>query len=138
MKNLLITILFLSSITINAQQTSTRIPFEQKGLLLDSIFPIENIKSITITNNNGIHILSEKELTDLKRVLIKAKYEGGLIIKPGHITLKIELKDNSIIKAGFVYASIGSIHFDYGISKFKQKFSGSFKLPKRINFDNYK
>lgn len=109
-----------------------------KGYLLDSIFPIESILSITVTNFSGTHTLTTKELTILKEQLKKAKYAGGLLIKPGHITLTIKLKDNSVAKPGFVYASTGSIHFDGGVDKFKQHFSGTFHLPAKLNFDNYK
>jgi hypothetical protein len=82
--------------------------------------------------------LTAAELTTLKEHLKKAKFAGGLLIKPGHITLTIKLKNNILVKSGFVYASSGSIHFDEGVDKFKQPFSGTFYLPVKLNFDNYK
>jgi len=52
--------------------------------------------------------------------------------------LEIKLKENSILNPGFVYASTGAIHFDSGINKFNEKFSGTYYLPTKLNFDNYK
>jgi hypothetical protein len=122
----------------NHNQKASEIQNQENKYLLDSIFPIDNILSITVTNFNGEHTLSEEELTTLKEQLKNAKFASGLLIKPGHITLTIKLKDTSIAKSGFVYASTGSIHFDGGVDKFKQHFSGTFHLPTKLNFDNYK
>jgi len=139
MKGLLTTICVLSLMWhFTYPQTISKITKQEKGFLLDSIFPIDNIQSITVTNFTGKHILTAKELTTLKEQLKKAKFAGGLLIKPGHITLTIKLKDNSITKSGFVYASTGSIHFDGGVDKFKKHFTGTFHLPTKLNFDNYK
>lgn len=74
----------------------------------------------------------------LKEQLKKATFAGGLLIKPGHITLTIKLKDSTVAKSGFVYASTGNLHFDGGVDKFNQNFSGTFHLPTQLNFDNYK
>ena len=120
------------------QQAESGITNKDKGQLLDSIFPIDNIASIKVTNNSGTHILNTKDLAALKGQLKQARFAGGLLIKPGHIILNIKLKDNTILKSGFVYASTGSIHFDGGTDKFKQRFSGTFYLPTKVNFDNYK
>jgi hypothetical protein len=120
------------------QQIKSEITNKDKGQVLDSIFPIDNIASIKLTNNSGTHILTAKELTVLKGQLKQAKFAGGLLIKPGHIIIDIKLKDNTIVKSGFVYASTGEIHFDGGTDKFKQRFSGTFYLPTKLNFDNYK
>ena len=139
MKILLIAIFSLTTIIIFAQQpTKSAITNNDKGHVLDSIFPIQNIVSIKVTNNSGTHILTTEELTVLKRQLKQAKFAGGLLIKPGHILLNIKLKDTTIAKSGFVYASTGAIHFDGGVDKFKQRFSGTFYLPAKLNFDNYK
>lgn len=139
MKTPLITIcILLVAMFFACQPSESANTRQDKGYLLDSIFPIESILSITVTNFSGIHTLTTKELTTVKEQLIKAKYAGGLLIKPGHITLTIKLKDNSVAKSGFVYASTGSIHFDGGLDQFKQPFTGTFYLPTKLNFDNYK
>jgi hypothetical protein len=105
---------------------------------LDSIFPVDDILSITVTNYYGTHKLTRTELSVLKEQLKQAKFAGGLIVKPGHISLKITLKDNTTAKPGFVYAYEGSIHFDGGINRFNKHFSASYYLPVSLNFDNYK
>lgn len=139
MKVLVTTICVLSlMLNFASLQRASEPPKQEKGFLLDSIFPINNIVRISVTNYSGTHTLTAKELTILKEQLKKAKFAGGLLIKPGHITLNILLKDNTIIKSGYVYASTGSIHFDGGVDKFKQPFNGSFHLPAKLNFDNYK
>lgn len=139
MKKYLIALFCLAmTISFAQHQKKVRLINMDKNELLDSIFPIDNIVSIKVTNNNGTHILTEKELTTLKGLLKRAKFAGGLLAKPGHITLDIKLEDNTTVKSGFVYASTGAIHFDNAIDKFKQNFSGSFYLPKNLNFDNYK
>jgi hypothetical protein len=139
MKGLLTTICVLSLILLVASpRIESEIPNQEKGFLLDSIFPIDNILSITVTNYSGRHVLNAIELEALKEQLKNAKFAGGLLIKPGHITLSIKLKDNSNAKSGFVYASIGSIHFDGGVDRFEKHFTGTFHLPTKLNFDNYK
>lgn len=139
MRTPLITICILFVVISFACQPSESANTNQdKGYLLDSIFPIDNIKSITVTNFSGTHLLTTKELTTLKEQLKEAKYAGGLFLKPGHITLTIKLKGNTAAKSGFVYASTGSIHFDGGIDQFKQYFTGTFYLPTKLNFDNYR
>lgn len=139
MKGLLTTICVLSLILLVASpRIESEIPYQEKGFLLDSIFPIDNILSITVTNYSGRHVLNAIELEALKEQLKNAKFAGGLLIKPGHITLSIKLKDNSNAKSGFVYASIGSIHFDGGVDRFEKHFTGTFHLPTKLNFDNYK
>ena len=105
---------------------------------LDSIFPVDDILSITVTNYYGTHKLTRTELSVLKAQLKQAKYAGGLIVKPGHISLNITLKENTTAKPGFVYAYEGSIHFDGGINRFEKHFSASYYLPVSLNFDNYK
>ena len=124
--------------TLCLPSESIRNSNQEKGYLLDSIFPIDNILSITVTNYSGKHTLTPKELMTLKEQLKKATFAGGLLIKPGHITLTIKLKDSTVAKSGFVYASTGNLHFDGGVDKFNQNFSGTFHLPTQLNFDNYK
>lgn len=139
MKKILVALFCLTTmISFAQQQTKVRLANTDKGELLDSIFPIDNIVSIKVTNNSGTHTLTTKELITLKGLLKKAKFAGGLLVKPGHISLDIKLKDNTIIKSGFVYASTGLIHFNNGIDKFRQRFRGTFYLPTKLNFDNYK
>ncbi|MFZ1675623.1 MAG: hypothetical protein WBP41_12955 [Saprospiraceae bacterium] len=132
-----ICILTITMLFAHQQRTSTIIQ-QDKGYLLDSIFPIDNIVNIKVTNFSGTHTLTAKELTILKEQLKQAKYAGGLLIKPGHITVSISLKDDTIAKTGFVYGSTGCIHFDGGIDKFNHHINGTFYLPTQLNFDNYK
>lgn len=119
-------------------EINSEITENKNNFPLDSIFPIENILSITVTNYNGEHTLTEAELAILKSQLKGSNFAGGLLIKPGHITLSISLKDETIAKSGFVYASTGSIHFEGGVDKFNKNFSGTFHLPTKLNFDDYK
>ncbi len=139
MKALLIAIFCLLTIATFAQSDAKlTLRYKDKGFSLDSIFPIDNIKSIKVKNNSGTHLLTAKELTVFKTQLKQAKFAGGLLVKPGHIFLQIKLKDEKVIKPGYVYASTGSIHFDEGVDKFKETFSGTFDLPTKFNFDKYK
>ena len=107
-------------------------------LRLDSIFPIDDIKSITVSNNSGTHTLTQEELVLLKEQLKAAKSSGSLSVKPGHITLSIELQTNTKAKPGWVYAYTGTVNFDGGTDKYGKGFSATFYLPLDINFDNYK
>lgn len=147
MKSVLLSVCMLSFLLLIActgkspdihHQSESNMNNQESNYLLDSIFPIDNILSITVKNTSGEHTLKEIELKTLKEQLKKAKFAGGLLIKPGHLTLKVKLKDTSIAKPGFVYASTGSIHFDGGVDKFNQHFSGTFHLPTQLNFENYK
>jgi hypothetical protein len=108
------------------------------GQSLDLIFPIEDIQSITVTNYNGTHALSGNELAALKEQLKKAKFAGGLLVKPGHVTLAIKLQAKTKARAGYVYAYEGMVNFDGGVDKKGSNFSGSYYLPLSVNFDNYK
>ena len=105
---------------------------------LGSVFPVDDIESITVTNYNGTHKLTPKELSFLKEQLKKAKYAGGLLVKPGHITMGMQLKTKSAAKSGYVYPTKGSIHFDGAVNKLGKQFSGTYWLPLAINFDDYK
>jgi hypothetical protein len=137
MKALLTSIFVWATLLAHPQAQSAH-PDQEKGQLLDSIFPIDNIASVTVRNNSGAHILSTKEWAVLKAQLKQARYAGGLLLKPGYIVLQFALKDTTIAKAGFVYSSTGAIHVDGGTDKFQHRFSGTFKLPTQLNFDNYK
>ena len=112
--------------------------FKEKKICLDSIFPVNDIMQITVTNLYVSHILTPAQLIRLKAQLEKAKSAGGLLAKPGHIFLHIKMKGTSNSKPGFVYCYTGEINFEGGINKTGQKFLGTFLLPTRINFDNYK
>ena len=59
---------------------------------LDKVLTIDDIQSITVTNNSGSHQLTKTELTVLKKQLKDAKFAGGQLVKPGHITLSIKFK----------------------------------------------
>ncbi|MES2616793.1 MAG: hypothetical protein V4613_02885 [Bacteroidota bacterium] len=138
MKSTIITIyIFLAAMFIACQPGNSVKTNKAKEYLLDSIFPTESIVSVTVTNFNGTHKLTTNELITFKEQLKQAKYAGGLLIKPGHITLTIHLKANSVAKPGFVYASTGSIHFEGGVDQFNNHFTGTFYLPTKLNFDNY-
>ena len=139
-KGTFVLILFLTSLACFSQQKlkpNKDYAATKQTHTLDSIFPIDDILSITVTNYYGTHQLTTNELAVLKEQLKKAKFSGGLL-KPGHIWLKIMLKENTTAKTGFVYAKEGSIHFDGGTSRFNKRFSGTYYLPVSLNFDNYK
>lgn len=106
--------------------------------LLDSVFPVEDILSITVANYSGRHVLTKKELGGLKSQLKQAKFAGGLLVKPGHITMVIKLKNTVRARPGFVYATTGAVHFDGGTDRSGKRFSGTWYLPVMVNFDNYR
>lgn len=140
-QTILLTIFISLSISAYSQQKSKPNKYYSYVIgkqSLDSIFPIDNIQLITVTNNNGSHTLTERELVVLKEQLRQAKFAGGLLVKPGHIILSIKLRPNSKGKSGYVYAYNGMINFDGATDRFGKGFSGSYYLPLNINFDNYK
>lgn len=99
---------------------------------LDSIFPIDDISKVTVTNFYGTHILTDNQLKGFKTQLKGAHSRGSLAVKPGHISIELELKDATIVNA---YGYTGQINFDGG---FENGFSLSFDLPDiNLNYDNY-
>lgn len=110
----------------------------EKNERLGSFFPVEDITEIIVDNNYGKHKLSMKELTILKQQLKMATFAGGLLIKPSHIIVHLNLNTKSVARPGFVYASNGAIHFDGGTNIQGKKFCGTYYLPLLLNFDNYK
>jgi len=138
---ILLSILLSASFCACSQQHSKPNPqynATQNVLRLDSIFPVDDIKSITVSNNSGTHTLTQDELVLLKEQLKGAKSSGSLSVKPGHITLSIELQTNTKAKPGWVYAYNGIVNFDGGTDKYGKGFSATFYLPLDINFDNYR
>lgn len=133
----IITILLSTVICFGFVEPRKAISIDKK-IELGSIFPIDDIIKITVSNNHGTHQLTKKELVTLKKELTTAAFAGGLLIKPTHIIIKIQLREKTVAKPGFVYASTGSIHFDGAINKFGEIFTGTFHLLPKINFDNYK
>jgi len=111
---------------------------QPKNLLLPAIFPVDSITTITIDNVSGIHTLSTVELANLKALMKKATFAGGLLVKPTHIILKITLKQRSLAKPGFTYCNTGAVHFDNGRDRRGNPFFGTFTLPEKLNFDNYR
>lgn len=103
-----------------------------------SIFPVEDIQSITVSNNSGKHTLTTKELTFLKEQLIAARYGGGLLVKPGHISLSIKLRAGSKAKLTSAYAYTGIVNFNFGTDRFGKRLYGTYYLPLAVNFDNYR
>ena len=100
---------------------------------LDSIFPIDDISKVTVTNFYGTHILTDNQLKGFKTQLKGAHSRGSLQVKPGHISIELELKDATIVNA---YGYTGQINFDGG---FENGFSLSFDLPDiNLNYDNYR
>ncbi len=131
-------LIFLISTNLSFSQTENKgYSTKLKKHLLDSLFPIEEIISITVENNSAKHLLSKKQILKLKQLLLKARYSEGLQLKPGHIKLSIKLASKSLAKIGFVYAYNGNINFDGGIDRFGNRFSGTYLFPLNINFDNY-
>ena len=151
--SLILTFIFLF-VTISAfsQKKDKPNPYYQSvksGHSLNSIFPIDDIESITVTNyhastlltndtQNESHTLTADELNKLKTQFKGAKFAGGLLVKPGHIMLSVKLKTNSKAKTGSVYAYTGNINFEGATDRNGKKFSGTYYLPLAINFDNYK
>ena len=105
------------------------------GQSLNEIFPIKDIIEIKVTNYSGQYVLNGDELLDIKSQIGTSKYTGGLLVKPGHIFLKFKLKGNK--DGGYVYVKNDLINFDIGKNLKGQNFSGSFRLNKSINFDNF-
>ncbi|MBK9106624.1 MAG: hypothetical protein IPL92_19215 [Saprospiraceae bacterium] len=140
-RTILLSILLSATLCAFSQQKSKPNPeynAVSNVLRLDSIFPIDDIKSITVSNNSGTHTLTQEELVLLKEQLKEAKSSGSLSVKPGHITLSIELQTKTKAKPGWVYAYTGIVNFDGGTDKYGKGFSATFYLPLDINFDNYK
>ena len=137
---ILLSILLSATLCAFSQQSKPNPQYNavRNVLRLDSIFPIDDIKSITVSNNSGTHTLTQEELVILKEQLKEAKSSGSLSVKPGHITLSIELQTNTKAKPGWVYAYTGTVNFDGGTDKYGKGFSATFYLPLDINFDNYK
>ena len=105
---------------------------------LASVFPVNDIVSITVTNFSGTHTLTKSELLVLKQQLSQSRFAGGLLVKPGHASLSIRLAPTSKAKPGYVYVFNGMVNFDGGLDKSGNRFSGSYYLPLSVNFDNYK
>ena len=139
-RSTLLTLLLSSSLCSISQQSKPNTEYNtvRNVLRLDSIFPIDDIKSIIVSNNSGTHTLTKDELVVLKEQLKEAKSSGSLSLKPGHITLSIELQTNTKAKPGWVYAYTGTVNFDGGTDKYGKAINATFYLPLDINFDNYK
>jgi len=110
----------------------------KQGVSLDSILHIDSITKVTIRNINGKHELNKSELINFKKMLKNSYSIGGLFVKPGHVFIELTFKNTCILKKSFIYGSIDLINFDYGYDKWGNRFSGSFRLSKGFNFDNYK
>lgn len=139
----------ISTFSQKTDKTNTYYRSVKNGHSLNSIFPVDDIESITVTNyhasrlltnntQNASYSLTKDELNKLKKQLKDAKFAGGLLVKPGHIMLSVKLKENSKAKTGSVYAYKGNINFDGATGRNGNKFSGTYYLPLAINFDNYK
>ncbi len=107
----------------------------KKNQSLNDIFPIKDIVEIKVTNYSGQYILKSKELLAVKTQIGMSRYAGGLLVKPGHLILKIRLKSNK--DGGYIYVKNNLLNFDNGVNLKGEKFSGSFKLNKSINFENF-
>ena len=139
MQHLLVLLTF-SAINVDGQSTSAKVnsryAFKSHSYLLSSLFPVDDIVSVTVENFRGKHKLTNAELSYLKQQLTLARAFGGLEQKPGHIILHIVLKSNSKVKLGYTYGSTGSIHFERAELNGKS-FAGTYFLPVDLNFDNY-
>ena len=125
--------LLLVFLTCFLMQTCFTNKKENKKILLGSLLPVDSISSIKVSNFSGTHVLTSKELITLKEQLKQAVYSGGLLVKPGHIRLEIIFSNNT---SEFPSATTGSIHFESGIDE--KGIDGTFFLPQKINFDNYR
>ena len=137
---LLLLLLFVSVFSFSQRKEKPNAYYQsvRNKHFLESIFPVEDIQSITVSNDRGKHVLTKKELTFLKTQFKKAKFAGGLLLKPGHISLGIMLKINSKPRTAYAYAYEGNINFDGAIDRQGNKFSGTYYLPLAIDFDKYK
>ncbi len=104
---------------------------------LATIFPVDSITKIRVSNFTGTHSLSENELAKLK-ALLKNAVIVGLTAKPGHITLEITLTENCLANPGFTYVTSSGLHFENAKDRLGQPFQGTVILPEIINFDNYR
>jgi hypothetical protein len=105
---------------------------------LDSIFPVDDILQIKVSNLYGVYVLKDQELIKLKKELKNAKYAGCFFAKPRHVFIELQLKKGSAASVNYILCSTGEVHFDNGISRFGKKFQGTFNLPSMVNFDTYK
>ncbi|MBC8051446.1 MAG: hypothetical protein H7Y13_00095 [Sphingobacteriaceae bacterium] len=139
----------ISTFSQKADKTNPYYRSVKNGHSLNSIFPVDDIESITVTNyhasglltndtQKASYALTEDELNKLKKQFKDAKFAGGLLVKPGDIMLSVKLKATSKAKTGSVYAYKGNINFDRATDRNGNKFSGTYYLPLAINFDNYK
>ena len=107
----------------------------KKDQTLNEIFPIKDIIEIKISNLYGNYVLNGKDYIEIKSLIGNAKYQGGLHLKLGHVLLTITLKGKQ--SGGYIYVNDDLINFENGHNLKGEHFSGSFKLNKKINFDNF-
>lgn len=113
------------------RQKSNQINVEKNGMLSGYLLPefmdFEEVKQIKISNVKGPHYLTKSQWKEIKTNLIKAKSVGGLRCKPSGACLSFELNNGEQIT--------GCICGD--LINFESSFSGSFRLPSKMNFHNY-
>ncbi len=130
------TLLLLSIICFGQQSTiAAKFPESisyKQGVLLDSIFRVDDISAITIKFENSKHKLNHTELTEFKKMLKQSSSAGGLQAKPGHVFLELTFKDGSQC---MVYGTRGLVNFDTGLDRWNNHFKGSFALPQEIDLD---
>jgi len=112
--------------------------YVKENIKLGAIYPIKKITKITIRNDwRKNHTLTKLELEKMKKALLEATSNGGLLLKPGHLSMEIEFEKPDMRTKDYVYMYSGSIHFDTGIDNKGKRFCGSFDFPKSIDFEKY-
>ncbi len=137
---LLFVLTFTNKISFPQKVTSKEIRkyYVEENIKLGAIYPINKITKITIRNDwRKNYTLTKLELEQMKKTLLKATSNGGLLSKPGHLFMEIEFEKPDIRTKDYIYMYSGSIHFDTGIDNKGKRFCGSFNLPKSINFEKF-
>ena len=119
-------------------QIKLKIVYPKQGTSLGSYYNVENIIAIEVINDwkNSKKILSGKKLDEFKKIMKTCVYRIGLETKPGHIFIKVKFKGESKWRNDFIYLN-SAINFDYGINKYGEKFSGTFRTSRNVNFEKY-
>jgi len=99
----------------------------KKGWHLKDFIDFDDIKQIKIRNDDGPHYLNKKEKKEIISIVENATSVGGIICKPQWLALIFEFKNGNKIE-GYICGNL---------INFEDSFSGSFKIEKKVNFNNY-
>lgn len=112
--------------------------YPKKGTSLGSYYNVDNIVAVEVINEwkNSKNILTGNKLHEFKKIMKTSVYRIGLETKPGHIFVNVKFKGEKKFSDDFIYVD-GGINFDYGINKKGEKFVGTFRPSKKVNFEKY-